>query len=316
MAARKSCTHLTWAEAKNKNGISDGKGQRKNKEVLRKQDHGAVLAAKIIKKQGGDVASADNRKLQKAYRKQEEKLAAIAAKREEERELKRLASLQEVRPYDMARERLEEILQELRATDADVIPKLDNENPILHDEETQEKIAECKRMQLDEVMALEAMIPEYDFVVSRASKIAELEGKLEQMQYDSVASHTPLSYFIKLDIDNNQETSGDGYSDMNLNVLVLLRVTLPPLYLNSEGSSQVPQWSFEYVMVTDKDALCSADKPLESLAWLEEDKLKQAISKEAQENLLPYPCVFEMTQWLVENIFEYLKMHSHVLATK
>ena len=67
MAARKSCTHLTWGEAKSRSGQAVS-GQKKNKEVLRKQDHGAVLAAKIIKKQGGDSKSAENKKLAKQFK--------------------------------------------------------------------------------------------------------------------------------------------------------------------------------------------------------------------------------------------------------
>ena len=321
MAARKSCTHLTWGEAKSRSGQGTS-GQKKNKEVLRKQDHGAVLAAKIISKQGGNAASAENKKLAKQYRKIEEKSAAIAAQRLEEREEKRLAALQEVKPYDRVKERVSEMLQELRDKEDDAIPKADTTNDIdLNDEEVQAKIAECKQMQLDEIMALEAMIPEEDCVISNASNIDELREKLEQFESDgdeatrsSIAKHPPISYIIKLEVDDYRDDTDDP--EMDLNVILLLRVTLPPLYLNSEGS-QTPSWDFEYVMVSDKNVFCSADKSLETLAWLDEKGVKDGMNKQAEEDLLPYPCVYEVAvTWLSENIFGYLNMQSHLLATK
>jgi hypothetical protein len=253
----------------------------------------------------------------------EEKNAAIAAQREEERETKRLASMQEVRPYDMAREKVAELLGQLRGKTADNLPKINEDasvDPSL--EETRDKIAECKQMQADEIMALEAMIPEEDFVISNASKLPELKEKLEQMEIDSIAKHPPISYFIKLDIDDYRDANpadGEKNDSMDLNALLLLRVTLPSLYLNSsgEGTSPAPHWDFESVMVTDKKAYCSADKPLESLAWLNEDQIKQDMSKQAKEDLLPYPCVYEMAVTLLsENIFGYLNFYPHLLATK
>merc|ERR1712194_662255 len=107
----------------------------------------------------------------------------------------------------------------------------------------------------------------------------------------------------------------DNEHEMDLNVLILMRVTLPPLYLNSEGS-QTPVWEFLDVMVMDKKFFCSADKPLESLAWLDEQKLKDAMNSEAQESLLPYPCVYEsVVTWLSENVYDYLNIQYHLLAT-
>ncbi|CAB9519740.1 expressed unknown protein [Seminavis robusta] len=313
MAARKSCTTLTWAEAKNRTGSV---GQKKNKEVLRKQNHGQVLANKIIAKSGGDVKDSENRKLKKAYRKQEEKAAAIAAQRTEEREQKRLAAMQEVKPYDRAKERLADMIQELRGSSGDPPKMISVED--MDSEETLAKIAECKQMQLDEIMALEAMIPEEDFVMCHAEKVQELRDLLEDEAddaHDQIARQPPIAFYIRLEVDDYRDSNNDD-NEMDLNTMVLIRVTLPPLYLNSEGS-QEPIWNFDYVMVTDKNALCSADKPLESLAWLDEIKLKEALAKQAQEDLLPYPCVYELAvTWLSENIYDYLNMQSHLLATK
>lgn len=325
MAARKSCTKLTWGEAKSRTGQVTT-GQKKNKEHLRKQDHGALLSAKIIAKQGGNVASSENKKLAKQYRKIEAKSAAIAADRLEEREQKRLAALQEVRPYDRVKEHVSTLLQELKDNGNDGPPPTmadNNEADIdWNDEEIQAKVAECKQMQLDEIMALEAIIPEEDFVLFSASDIEALREKLEQFEADpddaavrsSIVKHPPISYTIKLEVDDYRDTTDDP--EMDLNAILLLRVTLPPLYLNSEGS-QTPIWDFDsYMMVTDKNAFCSADKSLESLAYLDEKGIKDSMNQEAAENLLPYPCVYEIAvTYLSENIFSYLTMQSYLLAT-
>lgn len=105
MAAHKSCTHLTWAEAKARTGQQVT--AKKNKQS--KQDHGALLAAKVIAKHGGgssDKNAVDARKLEKAYRKQEEKITRKAAERQQQVQEQRLAALQQVRPFEKAQERL------------------------------------------------------------------------------------------------------------------------------------------------------------------------------------------------------------------
>lgn len=325
MAARKSCTHLTWTEAKNKSGIggSSSKGQKKNKDHLRKQDHGQVLAAKIIAKQNGGADEAETRKLEKAYRKQEEKAAVLAAKRHEERELKRLEAMQEVQRYEQAKEKFKELMDQLRQKDSNELPTLDLSEIDWQDEDTKVKIIECRKMQLDEIMALEAMIPEMDLVISANSRLSELQEKVEKFESEgnealrsSIAKHPPISFYIRVEVDDYRESKPDDSSNMDLNAMFVLRVTLPPLYLNSEGS-QAPVWEFEHVMVTDKTEMCSAEKPLESLAWMDVQQIQEEMSANAQEELLPYPAVYECAvTWLSENIFGYLNMHPHLLATK
>jgi len=342
MAARKSCTHLTWGEAKSRSGqasssSSSSVGQKKNKENLRKQDHGAVLAAKIISKQGGNVASAENKKIQKQYRKIEEKSAAIAASRLEEREQKRLAALQEVKPYDRIKEKVSEMLQELKDSeekDATALAKIATDLD-LNKEEIQTKIVECKQMQVDEIMAFEAMmILGEDFVISKASKIDELREKLEQYEASggddatifSIVNHPPICYTIRLEVDDYRDAKESGTEDMELNAILLLQVTLPPLYLNNSidddcqdgatRSHQVPDWKFKYVMVSDKNVYCSADKSLESMAWLDEKGILAEMNTYANDELLPYPCIYEVAvTWLSEHVFDFLHLQSHLLQT-
>jgi hypothetical protein len=313
MAARNSCTHITWSEAKNKDPNNNTK---KTKGPPKKQPHNQILAAKIMAKNGFNAN--DDRKIKKAYRKQDEKSAAISAKNEEERELKRLASLQEVRPYEQAKQKLSELALELQqATLTSALTDSDPNDSVAIELDELMRIAECKETQINEIIALEAMIPD-DFYVSTASNMSELQHKLDELSQGdpddetllrSIAEHPPLSFFLRLEIDEIGTDISNG--EMELVTLILLRVTPPPLY----PSSAPPRWDFESVMITDKQAMCSADKPLESLAFLDEKRLQQALLEKAEEEILPYPCVYELgVTFLSEQIFEFLQIHPHVLA--
>jgi hypothetical protein len=318
MAARNSCTHITWSEAKSKvnPGGSNGK---KVKAPPKKQPHNQILAAKILAKNG--FSAGDERKIQKAYRKQEGKAVAASAKHEEERELKRLASLQEVRPYEQAKQKLFELALELQQQSLPLpestltLTDSDPNDSLAIELDELIKIAECKEMQINEILSLEAMMPD-DFLVSTASNMSELQHKLDELSQtepddetllQSIAKHPPLSFFLKLEIDDVSTDISNG--EMELVALILLRVTPAPLY----PSSAPPRWDFESVMVTDKLAMCSADKPLESLAFLEEKRLQQALLEKAEEEILPYPCVYELgVTWLSEQVFEFLQLQPHV----
>lgn len=315
MAARKSCTHLTWAEAKSKCGISSG-GAKKNKEFLRKQDHGQLQAQKIISKHGGDES--ENRKLLKAYRKLDEKSAALAAQREKEREEKRAAAVQEVRPYDRAKQKCYELLQKLRAEDSCTSFQSCESSNEPTDGALLTKRLECRRLQMDEIIALEALLAAEDFALSSFTDLTELQEILDECAKDhrnagKIAKENDVSFFILLDVDDTLHGSEE---DFHLNCLMILQITLPPYYLNSdEEPSEVPLWSFRQVIVTDKNSFCSADKPLESLAWLDEERIKEAMSEFARNELLPYPCVYEVAfNWLSEHVFEYLNLHPHLLV--
>ncbi len=72
MAARNSCTHITWGEAKSKD--NPGGNGKKVKAPPKKLPHNQILAAKIMAKNG--FSAGDERKIQKAYRKQEGKVEA------------------------------------------------------------------------------------------------------------------------------------------------------------------------------------------------------------------------------------------------
>ena len=61
-------------------------------------------------------------------------------------------------------------------------------------------------------------------------------------------------------------------------------------------------------LVTQKSLVVTSNKPLESLAILQEEALFQAMSEEAQESLLGMPSVYELLDtWLTDHIFEFLQ---------
>jgi hypothetical protein len=84
MAARKSCTHLTWGEAKAKSGLVTP--ATKKKPIPKNINHGDALTAKIISKNGASQQDLNqHRSLMRKTKREEERAAQAAAKREEER---------------------------------------------------------------------------------------------------------------------------------------------------------------------------------------------------------------------------------------
>ena len=98
MAARKSCTHMTWAQAKSKSGGGDHDRSRKKKTIIQ-VTHGQALTAKIVRKHSAPPEFTQT-ELRRA-RKQEEKALALADKISGEREAERRES-RTVCPLDVA----------------------------------------------------------------------------------------------------------------------------------------------------------------------------------------------------------------------
>jgi hypothetical protein len=300
MAARKSCTKLTWDEAKAKVGISNA--ATKKKPIPKSMNNGDALTAKVIARNGASQQELSQHiSLMKKMRREEERAAAAAAKREEER--KRAQAEQVVKPHEQARERMRELaLQQGTAS-------LAAETSLTSDIDLSEmkKISECKQMQLDEIMALEATFADKEeFLVDRSSNVEELRKKIDEYKLDeekeallrSITDHPQVSLYLQQSIEG----------DDDLLASVLLHVIYPPLY--PLGGS-TPHFQITYFMVTNREAVCSADKPLESLAYLEKTKLLEALNTESG-HILPDPCVYEVgVSWLSENLFDFVTMHTH-----
>lgn len=297
MAARKSCTHLTWSEAKA--NVGEGKIKKGNKKPVLAKNHANLLAEKIIQKQQPSESNKiSDRQAARRARKEEERLKKIEEKRREEKEQQQQEAV--VKPHEQSLERMvamsKKIQQETQKYSVEEI----NCNVI----DVLKAIAECKQSQLDEIMALEAIFTDEEFHISECCELDILRNKMEELDESdetslrSIARHPPISFTLQMTIDDKAS------SDFVAHVLISLEF---PNQYPLEGAK--PHFKVSYFMVTDKTAVYSANKPLESLGFLDESNLIDSIDREA-EMLLPYPCVYEITStWLPGNLFsKYITM--------
>ncbi|KAL7539667.1 hypothetical protein ACHAWF_006479 [Thalassiosira exigua] len=334
MAARKSCTHLTWADAKAKVG-GDGGPSSKKPLIPKKIDHGKALTAKVIAKNGASQRDISKEKmLARRARRGEERAAAAAAKRAEEKEMRRKETM--VKPFDVARNRMIALADKLQRED-DLI---ENEEEVIKRNfreysDIRQQMAECRELQANEILGLEAiyntnshddegnLTSNMEFRISNSSRFDVLQQHLEQWQMDTdneevlqnIAHHPPLSFTIQLVVDGSIAEE-DGSVD--LVCLLLVRVTLPPFYPSEDESSSatlvddnpqlLPTFGIEYFVCTHRDMKCTPDKPLESLALLDEIGLTQLLAEEAK-HLLPDPCAYMVvTSCLTDRLFDFVKM--------
>mmetsp|Transcript_1715 Transcript_1715/g.3914 ORF Transcript_1715/g.3914 Transcript_1715/m.3914 type:complete len:333 (-) Transcript_1715:2600-3598(-) len=325
MAARKSCTKLTWSEAKNKVGESSGgQGKKKPNGLVGTKNHATHQAQKIISK-GDNRSQSDkikDRQAARLARKDAERQAYLNAQREEEKERAQLEQL--VRPYDLAVERLDNIANDEQDNNINRKAKssttTDDPNNTLADLDL-DQVCECRQMQLDEILALEAIYDGADMEplsFLTASKLEDHRKTIEEWQLDesneelkkTVRDLPPISFTLKLILENDgDDVSNNGpslellASESELACLMLLKVTFPPLYPLYEG--QTPYFEVVDFMVVDKTSVCNKNKPLESIGRLQEDEFIEALKSQALE-LHGMPCVYEIVAtWLPEegNIF-------------
>jgi hypothetical protein len=175
------------------------------------------------------------------------------------------------------------------------------------------QITECKGMQLDTLMTLKAIFADADeYRVCEATRLEDLRQAHESFLEDeynetvlkSLVGHPEASFTIQFTVPNEMGILNNA-DDMELYALVVLHMTLPPKYPNTAPTIQIVH---DWCMVTDKNAVCSPDKPLEMLAFWDESKLQAALAEEIK-GILPYPCVYEVgVTWLTESIFNYLEL--------
>jgi len=318
MAARKSCTHMTWAEAKSKSAGANHDGSKQKKKPVIQVSHADALTNKIVRKNSApsDFTNAELRRAKK----QEEKAVALAAKMAEEREAQRREREgRTVCPTDLAQERMmaETTKRRKRAmptptTSATMSTSKGDERL----DATQ--IAQCREMQLDEIAALEAIYAESDeYVLADDADIDGLRERIEQWQGDgeggvgddlvsSIVQHPPTRFWLQLVVEDETNAMGTEQG-VDLVATVLLQVMLSPSY----PEASVPTMEVAYFCATDRNAQMSVDKALESLVHLEEDRLLQALTEQAQQ-VVPMPCVYEVAAtWLPDHLFEYCKLRTH-----
>ena len=329
MAARKSCTHLTWAEAK---GTQVGGGTKKPL-ISTQINHGKALTAKIVAKQKGSAEDKLKEKiLLRRSKRDEEKAAIMAMKRVEEKERERQEKM--VKPFDQAQARLVELAERMQLDD---IVNIDDDVGDSQDGDIMKRVAECRELHVIEVMGIESMYAGTNqLLISNTSDLYMLQHHIDEWQNDSgessgddtlllqnIIHHPPTSFTLQLTVDgevlyvnddiddgdNGNSSNSESSSSIELAASLLLKVTLPPSYPLDETT--VPVFSVEYFIATDRDAVCNPEKPLESLAYLDESRLYNALREEAK-HILPDPCVYEVVDsWLTGHLFDFLKISVH-----
>mmetsp|Transcript_3869 Transcript_3869/g.5773 ORF Transcript_3869/g.5773 Transcript_3869/m.5773 type:complete len:324 (+) Transcript_3869:346-1317(+) len=322
MAARKSCTHLTWSEAKAKVGGGGDSAATKKKSEPKKLTH----VEKILAKNGASSKEQQQHKtaLRKQY-KQELRAAAAAKRREEERQKAAKQQLLVQKPYQQAKSRLQEL--------ATLVAQKDNNNNNNIDanvgEEEWNNVAQCKEMQLDELAAVEAMygLEEGVFMLHSGIDLEELRENIEEWQSDqdnhdllrAVVEYPPISFTLQLDIEDccpaaTTTAADDGTTtttSKNLRAQLLLHVVFPPLY--PLVSCAPPVFDILDFYVTDPEEVCNADKALRSLAHCDQTKVIQDMEQQAREELLPDPCIYELTTtWLADHLKDYVTVMGHL----
>jgi hypothetical protein len=305
MAARNSCTHMTWSEAKSKDGGNTGGGGAK-KRVSKKVPHDVALTAKVIAKHGGSSQTELANQRRKA-RREEEKLMAAEVKRTEQRERERLEH-QFIKPFQQAQDRLQALTEQAISEELRDTPKLPQ--PVTMDTDQLAAVCEWKEMQLNEIMALEAMLYDSDqFFVTAASRAEELRAAVEDYQNDldnavtrqAVVGHPPMALVLKHTIMHESQ-------DLAASFLLQVTYDLPSDWQGDDLTLVHPSFRVKYCMVTDTSTIASVDKPLESLAFLEERELLKAMREEVTLTL-PDPCVYQVAvTWLEEHLFSFLTL--------
>lgn len=344
MAARKSCTHLTWSEAKARvgGGGSSSTASSKNKSNLKTQaaSHGELLAQKIIAKQQQAAAASEQQQhggtatLTRAQQRRQERAdakaaVALAAARELRRQEEEERAV--VTPCAAAKRRMRRLVAEWHATataETEAAAAARSSCAAAADADRAEimaKVAECRQAQLDEILALEAIFVDSDeFQMVEACRKGDLHDLLEQLHENedddetiltSIVQHPNLTFTLSLTIDDNRGLLvGEGNSDLELVASVVLLVSLPPLYPLYETTP--PDIVVHDVMVTSRTAApIRSDKTLESLVHVPSGALATALRNECAQNLLPDLCVCEIaTTWLSEHLFEFAALRTHAVA--
>lgn len=309
MAARKSCTHMTWAEAKVKSGISTGSKVKSQVGGKSGKEHAAVLAAKIMAKNGPneDERIRDRQAAKQAY-KDKQRQEQLSAQREAENEYRRLGGM--MKPHDMASERLQQLADEYRKQP---MPLSDTTNEQEDDEDTVNLICESKQLQVDEIIALQAIYADTENLTISSDRdgddqLETLQAMLEEWQLGpdqeilrrNVIDQPTISFTLKWS-QEDPTTSGDFVAH------VLFHVSFPNDY---PLRTTPPAIKVLWFLLTQKSMTVAANKPLDScsMGTLDEKGLILAVTDHAKELLLGMPSVYALLDtFLSEHLFDYIK---------
>jgi len=319
MAARKSCTHLTWSEAKAKSGISTNS---KQKEIgkIKGETHGKLLAAKIVAKSAPSVEEqqTQNRQAMKQAKKDLQRQAQLDAQREATKERQRLEAV--VKPHEQAIEKLQELATTFqtsrrRKKEGDVDEESGTSKGMTEEEMT--VICESKQLQVDEMFALQAMYADTPdvFTISEDSKLEDLQMALEEWQEDptittkNVINHPPLRLGWKRSIVNPDDDDDDDWI-AHCFLEIVLSSTYPMIMKEEEESPAPMEINVLWFLLTQKSLIVSEDKPFESWGILDESGLRDALFVQVRE-MIGLPCLYEvMDTWFSENLFQFISISS------
>ena len=301
MAARKSCTHMTWAEAKAKSGISSS-GKASTKLPAKRETHGKLLAAKILAKQGPSAdEKIQDRQAARRARRDQERQQRLDAQREAEKEKQRLEDV--ARPHDLAIEKLKDLAMEYQ-TKLVATPVNDVATTIPQDQWND--ICESKQLQVDEIIALQAIYADMDVLtIPDACQFEELQSKLEEWQMDqddeqrqkAVVQHAPVTLTLQKSIEDPSNEDAVAH--------LFLHVAFPSDY---PLHTTPPKLDIVWFLLTQKSMVVSSNKFLDStnLGTLDEAGLKNTIEEQSQE-LLGMPSVYELLDTLLsERLFDFI----------
>jgi hypothetical protein len=146
-------------------GILNTSGSKKK--VSKKVPHDQALTAKVIAKNGGSSQTELANQRRKA-RREEEKLMAAEMKRKEQRERERPEN-QFTKPFQQAQDRLQALTEQAISEEPSDTPK--RQQPVMGTDQLA-AVCEWKEMQLNEIMALEAILHDSDqFFVTEKRRI-------------------------------------------------------------------------------------------------------------------------------------------------
>lgn len=307
MAARRSCTHLSWGDAK-------GKGKQvKSVKATGKLSHKQLIEKRAL--QGGKFVDKKRQwtrgeiDASRAAKGKEDKQEQAQEVEEEE-----AATGQDVKEFvlvkstDLFRERMHERALALqKAAHAEKPGALESGGDLSPEELL--KVAECKLQQLDEITALEAIFPE-EFLLHSNVDLDQVRSVLETAQDDDykdtetlrkVASQIPLAFSLELTFEGTHALKGE---DRELTAHLLLQVTFTRQY----PEHALPLLKIDVATVTHTGAEVPEYKEgdVETLMRFDKVALVDAMLKEA-ENLQPDPAIYELTTWLSENAFSLVK---------